>query len=84
MDEPTAALDPALEATVSGMFTSALRDRTTILITHRMSLVGAADVVVAVDGGRIVESGTPQELLVRDSFLSRQFQLARVSVREGM
>ncbi len=49
-----------------------------------MSLVEAADVVVAVDAGRIVECGMPQELLVRDSFLARQFQLARVSVSEGV
>jgi ABC-type multidrug transport system fused ATPase/permease subunit len=84
MDEPTAALDPESEASVTYALAGAHRCRTTILITHRMSLVGAADVVVAVDGGRIVESGTPQELLVRDSFLARQFQLARVSVREGM
>ncbi len=84
MDEPTAALDPESEASVTHSLAGALRCRTTILITHRMSLVEAADVVVAVDAGRIVECGMPQELLVRDSFLARQFQLARVSVSEGV
>src|SRR5712664_1309673 len=84
MDEPTAALDPESEASVTHSLAGALRCRTTILITHRMSLVEAADVVVAVDAGRIVECGMPQELLVRDFFLARQFQLARVSVSEGV
>jgi ATP-binding cassette subfamily B protein len=84
MDEPTAALDPESEASVAYALAGAHRCRTTILITHRMSLVEAADVVVAVDAGRIVECGMPQELLVRDSFLARQFQLARVSVSEGV
>jgi ATP-binding cassette, subfamily B, bacterial len=83
MDEPTAALDPALEAAVSGVFASVLRDRTTILITHRMSLVEMADVVVVIDDGQVVESGTPRELLASDSFLARQFQYARLTVSEA-
>jgi ATP-binding cassette subfamily B protein len=83
MDEPTAALDPALEAAVSGVFTRVLRDRTTILITHRMSLVEMADVVVVIDDGQVVESGTPRELLVSDSFLARQFQYARLTAGEA-
>jgi ATP-binding cassette subfamily B protein len=83
MDEPTAALDPALEAAVSGVFTRVLRDRTTILITHRMSLVEMADVVVVIDDGQVVESGTPRELLVSDGFLARQFQYARLTAGEA-
>jgi ATP-binding cassette subfamily B protein len=83
MDEPTAALDPALEAAVSGVFKCVLRDRTTILITHRMSLVEMADVVVVIDDGQVVESGTPRELLVSDSFLARQFQYARLTVSQA-
>jgi ATP-binding cassette subfamily B protein len=83
MDEPTAALDPALEAAVSGAFTSVLRDRTTILITHRMSLVEMADVVVVIDNGQVVESGTPRELLMSDSFLARQFQYAGLTADES-
>jgi ATP-binding cassette, subfamily B, bacterial len=83
MDEPTAALDPALEAAVSGAFTRTLRDRTTILITHRMSLVEMADVVVVIDDGQVVESGTPGELLVSDGFLARQFRYARLTVGEA-
>jgi ABC-type multidrug transport system fused ATPase/permease subunit len=48
-----------------------------------MSLVELADFAVVMEGGRIVESGTPRELLARESYLSRQFQLARVSAGPG-
>jgi ABC-type multidrug transport system fused ATPase/permease subunit len=48
-----------------------------------MSLVEMADLAVVMDEGRIVESGTPRELLSRESYLARQFQLARVSAGPG-
>ncbi len=83
MDEPTSALDPASETAVTRAFSHALRGRTSVLITHRMSLVELADFVVVMDGGRIVESGTPRKLLSQESYLSRQFQLARVTAGPG-
>lgn len=82
LDEPTSALDPVSESKVVRELADVLRGRTTVLITHRMSLVEIADVVVVMDRGHIVETGRPQELLFRDSFLARQFQLARVSLGE--
>ena len=82
MDEPTASLDPTSEAAVTGAFSRVLKGRTSILITHRMSLVELADLVVVVDSGRIIETGSPRELLTSDSFLSRQFQLARLTMSE--
>jgi ABC-type multidrug transport system fused ATPase/permease subunit len=48
-----------------------------------MSLVEMADVVVVIDDGQVVESGTPRELLVSDSFLARQFQYARLKVSQA-
>jgi ATP-binding cassette subfamily B protein len=74
MDEPTAALDPASEAAISRAFGDVLRGRTAILITHRKSLVEIADLVVVIESGRVVESGSPDELLAKTSFLSRHFQ----------
>jgi ABC-type multidrug transport system fused ATPase/permease subunit len=68
---------------VAGAFARVLRGRTSVLITHHMSLVELADFAVVMDGGRIVESGTPRELLSRESYLSRQFQLARVTAGPG-
>ncbi len=83
MDEPTASLDPTSEAAVTGAFSRVLKGRTSILITHRMSLVELADVVVVVDSGRVIETGSPRELLTSDSFLARQFQLARLTMSEA-
>jgi ATP-binding cassette subfamily B protein len=77
MDEPTSALDPASEAAVTGAFSRLLDGRTAILITHHMPLVEMADIVVVMNGGRVVESGAPRELLSRDSLLARRFQLVR-------
>ena len=76
LDEPTAALDPNSEAAVAQALAKTLRDRTVILITHRISLVEIADFAVVLDGGRIVETGAPRDLLSRDSILSRQFRFA--------
>jgi ATP-binding cassette, subfamily B, bacterial len=79
LDEPTSALDPTSEAAVTGELVNVLRGRTSLLITHRMSLVEMADMVVVVEDGRILETGSPSWLLSQKSYLSQQFQLARLS-----
>ncbi len=80
LDEPTSALDPTAEAAVTGELLNVLRGRTSILITHRMSLVEMADMVVVIEDGRVLESGSPARLLARKSYLAQQFQTARVTV----
>jgi ATP-binding cassette subfamily B protein len=78
LDEPTSALDPTSEAAVTTELLNVLRGRTAILITHRMTLVEMADLVVVIEDGEVLEMGSPAELLSRDSYLSRQFRLARL------
>jgi ATP-binding cassette subfamily B protein len=56
LDEPTSALDPAAEAAVTGELMNVLRGRTSILITHRMSLAERADMVVVIEDGCVQES----------------------------
>jgi ATP-binding cassette subfamily B protein len=56
LDEPTSALDPAAEAAVTGELMNVLRGRTSILITHRMSLAERADMVVVIENGCVQES----------------------------
>ena len=56
LDEPTSALDPAAEAAVTGELMNVLRGRTSILITHRMSLAELADMVVLLEDGCVLES----------------------------
>jgi ATP-binding cassette subfamily B protein/subfamily B ATP-binding cassette protein MsbA len=63
LDEPTTGLDAASEAQVMEGLGALMRGRTTILITHSIALARAADRVVVLDAGRIVQNGSPKELL---------------------
>ncbi len=63
LDEATAHLDSESEAAVQQALDNALAGRTSLVIAHRLSTVRSADQILVVDGGRIVESGTHQELL---------------------
>lgn len=65
LDEATAALDSASEAAVQQALAEALAGRTSLVIAHRLSTVRAADVILVVEDGRIVERGTHQQLLAR-------------------
>ncbi|MFF4018642.1 ABC transporter ATP-binding protein [Streptomyces sp. NPDC001843] len=63
LDEATAHLDNTSEAAVQEALTEALRDRTALVIAHRLSTVRAADLILVVEAGHIVERGTHEELL---------------------
>lgn len=63
LDEPTSALDPESEEAVSEAILSALKDRTAIIIAHRMSTIKYADRILVLNKGRIVEQGNHKELL---------------------
>jgi ABC-type multidrug transport system fused ATPase/permease subunit len=63
LDEATAHLDNTSEAAVQDALTEALQGRTAVVIAHRLSTVRAADLILVVETGRIVERGTHDELL---------------------
>jgi ATP-binding cassette subfamily B protein len=63
LDEATAHLDSESEQAVQLALATALQGRTSIVIAHRLSTVRAADVILVVAGGRIVERGRHSELL---------------------
>ena len=65
LDEATASLDSESEAAVQQALAEALEGRTSIVIAHRLSTVRAADVILVVEDGRIVERGTHAKLLAR-------------------
>jgi subfamily B ATP-binding cassette protein MsbA len=65
LDEATSALDAESEALVQDALERLMRNRTTLVVAHRLSTVRRADEIVVVLGGRIVESGRHAELLAR-------------------
>ena len=73
LDEATAALDPRSERKVIDGYETVMRGRTTILITHRASVASRADRVVVLDDARIVEEGTPADLLARSGRFAELF-----------
>ncbi len=63
LDEATAHLDSESEAAVQRALANTLAGRTSIVIAHRLSTIRAADQILVVDSGRIVEQGRHTELL---------------------
>ena len=79
LDEPTAALDPVSERQVVAGYGGIMRGRTTILISHRLEVAAQADRVVVLDGAKIAESGTPDELRRLGGSFAKLFGVAMVS-----
>ena len=63
LDEPTSALDAETEERLMQTLQQLMKGRTTIIIAHRLSTVRAASRIVVIQGGRIAESGSHEELL---------------------
>jgi len=63
LDDATSSVDATTEAAIKGGLSEAMAGRTTFVIAHRLSTVSLADEVVVLDGGRIVDRGTHEELL---------------------
>lgn len=79
LDEPTSALDAESEALIQESLSRFTRDRTTVVVAHRLSTIKNADRVLVLDGGQIVEAGTHDELIARGGMYldlyQRQFAL---------
>jgi ATP-binding cassette subfamily B protein len=81
LDEPTSALDPQAEADIIQHFRQLRRDRTTILISHRLSTVKLADRIFVLENGTMTESGTHTQLIQRQGVYARLFETQAQSYR---
>jgi ATP-binding cassette subfamily B protein len=73
LDEPTAALDPISERQVVAGYEALMKGRTTIVISHRRELARQADRIVVLEGARIADEGSPDELVERRGAFSALF-----------
>jgi ATP-binding cassette subfamily C protein CydCD len=83
LDEATSHLDAVSEAQVRQALTELMRDRTTIVIAHRLSTVRDAELIAVLDAGRLVEAGTHARLIARGGLyaelVERQLALGRAA-----
>ncbi|MCK9337267.1 MAG: ABC transporter ATP-binding protein/permease [Arcobacteraceae bacterium] len=66
LDEPTAALDTESEVAVQRAIDKLVENKTVVVIAHRLSTIAGADTILVVDNGKIVESGTHDELVTKN------------------
>jgi ATP-binding cassette subfamily B protein len=71
LDEPTSSVEPDSEAAIIAALDRLMAGRTTVLTSHRPSLIGQADVAYVLEDGRVSDRGTPGELISRHGWFSR-------------
>jgi len=78
LDEPTSALDPESEKIVSQAIINILKDRTAIIVAHRLSTIKYVDSIFVLDGGRIIESGSHESLASRNGIYANYVKIQSV------
>jgi ATP-binding cassette subfamily B protein len=80
LDEATASLDPEKETQIQAAISELVKNRTVIVIAHRLRTVRGADKIAVLDQGRLVEEGYGEELLGRDGLFARLYRIQQESL----
>ena len=85
LDEATSHLDTISEQLVRSALDTLMVNRTTIVVAHRLSTIQAADIILVLNAGRVVEAGTHQQLLARRGVYAQlvEHQMAGVAERQA-
>ncbi len=81
-DEATSALDTKTEREIQMSLDEVSKDRTTLVIAHRLSTVVGADEILVIEDGRIVERGRHEDLLARDEVYAAMWNRQQTAVRQ--
>jgi ATP-binding cassette subfamily C protein CydD len=79
LDEPTSHTDPELEAALRSSIQELMKDRTTVIIAHRLETIMSAEQIIVVSQGTITQSGTHDELIKAGGFYNEALQLQQES-----
>jgi subfamily B ATP-binding cassette protein MsbA len=82
LDEPTSSVEPDSEAAIIAALDRLMAGRTTVLTSHRPSLINQADYVYVIEDGRVTEQGRPEELAQGDGWFARFMRSAEEPARE--
>jgi ABC-type multidrug transport system fused ATPase/permease subunit len=83
LDEPTSSVEPDSEAAIISALDRLMAGRTTVLTSHRPSLINQADLVYVIEDGRVTASGSPDELRDRGGWFERFIRSAEGSIVEA-
>ena len=74
LDEATSSIDTRTELQVQDAFDRMMEGRTSLVVAHRLSTIKGADCILAMRDGRLIESGTHEELLARGGFYAKLYR----------
>ncbi len=75
LDEATAAVEPESELLIQGALQRLMKGRTTIVVSHRLSMVRDADAILVIQDGRLVERGSHEQLMARGAWYARMYRM---------